>query len=417
VIGQLGTFVGLGVAATAPILGATMDKYGPRKPWIMAFVLCMAPLLSALWWARPDGSGLGVGAILAVLGVTTAIGGLSDVVFNSMIHLTVGRERVAKASGLAFSCAYIVGIMVLGAVLWAFELPGQMASPYLPAHPLLGLSAADGGPKRIVGPIAAGLWLIFSLPLLLFARDGERTGRSLGDAAREGIGSLGQLVRSAKSLNRDLALFLIARVAYYDAMVAYVMVNGVYAAGVMGWRGAQLLVYGILTAACGVVSGLVSQALDHWLGPRRAVLCELMVLSAFVFAQVGTSPTRILYLPVGPGGPVTPGAAFLAFGLGAAVTLPAAFASTRTLLARLAPQGELGAVVGLAALMGSSTAWFVPLMIATLTSVFHSQQAGFVPLFVMMLLGALALSLVRDGGRWRPGVDEDAAPLDRLSGA
>jgi hypothetical protein len=53
-------------------------------------------------------------------------------------------------------------------------------------------------------------------------------------------------------------------------------------------------------------------------------------------------------------------------------------------------------------------------MVADVTAARHSQQAGFVPLVLMLVAGAAVLSFVRGGDRWRPGVDEEIpVPEDR----
>ena len=62
----------------------------------------------------------------------------------------------------------------------------------------------------------------------------------------------------------------------------------------------------------------------------------------------------------------------------------------------------------------SSTVWLVPLMVAGVTAARHSQQAGFVPLPLMLVAGAVILPFVRGGDRWRSGVDEEIpVPEDR----
>jgi UMF1 family MFS transporter len=380
--------------------------------------MALVPLLWSLWWAKPDGSGLGEGPILVVLGAVTGLAALADLLFNSMMHFAVGRERAAKASGLALTMANVVGVLVLIAVLWGFELPGKMHLPFLPSRPLFGLNAAQYEPARMVGPVSGAIWIIFSLPLFLLAPDGLRTGRNLAQSVRDGVGGLSSLLRSAPKLNRDLAIFLGARVAYFDAAGAYVVFNGVYAAGAMGWKGPQMLILGISTAGFCMFGGLVAQALDRSIGPRRALLIALSALCAFIFCQIGTNKTHILYIDVQQHRLVgiNPGAFYLVTAMGAAVFLAATGASTRTLLARLAPAGQLGTVVGLAALTGSSTAWLMPLTIGALTTAFHSQQVGFAPLLLMLMLGAVGLSLVRGGGRWRTGVDEEILPQPRLVG-
>src|SRR3569833_434484 len=47
--------IGWIVVFTAPFLGASIDKLGPRKPWLGLIVGLMVPLVGALWFGRPGG--------------------------------------------------------------------------------------------------------------------------------------------------------------------------------------------------------------------------------------------------------------------------------------------------------------------------------------------------------------------------
>lgn len=414
-IAALTMFVGFAYAVVAPIIGATVDKSGPRKPGLMLCVACIVPLLCSLWWARPDGAGLGVVGVVVVLGGIAFLGGISDLLFNSMMHFSVGRRGAGKASGVALAVANVVGVTALIAVLWAFELPGRMNLPGLPQSPLFGLRASLFEPVRIVGPIAAFIWALFALPLFLFATDGAPSGRSLKAAATEGVRGLVALIRSARGINRNLAVFLLARVACYDALGAFVGFNGVYAAGVMGWRGPQMLMFGIGCATACMFGGLLAQALDRTIGPRRALILEFSVMCLCVLGEIGMSKSRVLYLDFDPAAYLpraahTPDLVFVLLALVASVMLAAAAASIRTLLVRLAPVGQLGTVFGLAALTGSATVWLAPLLIGLFTAHWHSQQIGFVPVLALMCLGVGGLLFVRGGDRWTAG-DEDELAL------
>jgi MFS transporter, UMF1 family len=409
-IALIGTILGLTTAIFAPLVGASVDKYGRRKPLLAACVFAIAGLLACLWWAKPGRSGLGTLGPLLILGVAGALGGVADLLFVSLMHLAVGRERAAKASGLALAIANFVAVATLVAVLWCFELPGRAHLPLLPSHPLFGLSHAAYEPERIVGPIAGAIWIIFATPFLLFGRDGARTGRTIVASAREGLSSLWSLVRSARTLNRDIAWFIAGRVPYADATGCYIAFSGVFAAGVMGWRGPQILLFGIVLAAFCMFGGILAQLLDRAIGPRRALIAEIIALSGFMLAQIGTDHSHILFLALQPRTVATiPDLFFGSVGVLAGMCVAAMGASSRTLLVRLAPEGQLGAIYGLASLTGSTTGWIGPLLIGLFTAFFHSQAAGFVPLLAMLIASIFVLKNVRGGNRWRPGVDAEVA--------
>ena len=59
-IAAYGFLGGLVAALTAPFLGAAADRMGRRKPALAVISLVFAPLIFALWWAKPNGAGLSV---------------------------------------------------------------------------------------------------------------------------------------------------------------------------------------------------------------------------------------------------------------------------------------------------------------------------------------------------------------------
>ena len=65
-IAQFQQYAGWIVMATAPFLGASIDKLGPRKGWLALVTIGMVPLIAALWLAKPDLSGLSIIATMAI---------------------------------------------------------------------------------------------------------------------------------------------------------------------------------------------------------------------------------------------------------------------------------------------------------------------------------------------------------------
>ena len=60
VISQWSQYSGWAVMATAPFLGASIDKLGRRKVWLALIVVLMVPLTAALWFTKADHTGLSV---------------------------------------------------------------------------------------------------------------------------------------------------------------------------------------------------------------------------------------------------------------------------------------------------------------------------------------------------------------------
>ena len=73
---------GLGVAFTAPFLGASIDQMGRRKGWLALAVALMLPLMFALWWSKPDGSGLPVVLVMLMTTVIALLFSYTEVIHN-----------------------------------------------------------------------------------------------------------------------------------------------------------------------------------------------------------------------------------------------------------------------------------------------------------------------------------------------
>ena len=57
-VANIGLIGGLFVAFTGPLLGASIDKIGRRKPLLLLMTALMIPVIAGLWWAKPGGTGL-----------------------------------------------------------------------------------------------------------------------------------------------------------------------------------------------------------------------------------------------------------------------------------------------------------------------------------------------------------------------
>ncbi len=400
------TISGWIVLFTAPFLGAIVDRLGPRKPGLAVTGLLMVPLIAALWWVTPGAMPMPV--VLTILVATGVLFNWAEIHHNAMLPIAATREEAPGASGLALSSGNFVSVFVLLFVLWAFALPGTVDWPGVPAAPLFGLDREAGEADRIVAPIAAVLMALGLVPVLLLARDAPRTGTTVGQAL---LGSFDQLVTTLKLLgtNRDTGVFLVSRMLYNDGKVALLIFGGVFAAGVMEWGVLEMIVYGLLLSMWAVLGGYIGGRLDRAIGPKNAVLIEIMGSLVCMIAILGMGREQILFMPFDPAavpplwnGPMfrtLPEVVYLLFGFGLAVFITGAFASSRTLLTRLAPPDKIGGFFGLYALSGAATAWLGPMLVGAFTAGFGSQQAGFVPIAGLLLAGFIGLLFVRGGGR------------------
>ena len=398
---------GWAVMASMPLIGAIIDRLGPRKPALATVIIAMSAIIASLWWVLPKGvpGGLPILWVVWAGGLMTWLFAAHEMLHNALLVPAAGVRGAARASGLALAGGNALSVLLLLAVLLAFALPGTVDWAWLPAAPLLGLDPALGEPARITAPIVAALLLLGSVPLLLRVPDAARTGIGLARAVRMGAADLVQLLRDVGG-NRNPLLYLVARMIFTDGLTAILLFGGIYAAGTMGWGTLEMLFYGITLSVAAVAGGLLAGRLDAWIGPRPALIAELVLLMIVQGLALGGGRERILFQPAsaaplwdGPMFTTLPELVFLGIGCGLAITVTAAYASSRTLLTRIVPPENLGVYFGIYALSGYATMWLGPLLVETATRLGGTQAAGFVPVIGLLGVGLLLLLKVKGGGR------------------
>lgn len=407
-VANIASLCGLCIALTAPLLGASIDKIGRRKPLLLLLTALMLPVLIGLWWIKPGMNGLGLGVSSVALGLLGLLFAYAELLHNSMLTRVAAPRQIPYASGLALSLGNFFSVFMLVFVLWAFALPGKVDWLFVPKQPLFGLDPLKHETDRIVGPLVAACFAVMATPLFLFTPDAPASEAGLFQALGHGFAGLKATLRSLKG-HTSAAVFLGSRMLYTDGMTALLVLMGVYAAGVMHWHTLELLVYGVLLSTFAVIGGLVGARLDIWIGPRRAVQVEIVAVLVGLFALMGMGTNQILFAPYqavahaplwsGPIYRTLPEAVFVAIGCFIAIFLTAQIASSRTFLTRLAPPGQSAAFFGLYALSGTVTSWVGSALTGIVTGVFKSQQAGFAPVAILLVLGLCGMGFVGHDGR------------------
>jgi UMF1 family MFS transporter len=399
-VARAGQWSGWLVALMAPLLGLAADRYGPKKPFLAVVVLLMLPIYALLWWVTPGGV-VTPSVFVGVLVASGVLFALTEVFHNALLVPAAGM-KAAEASGLALALGNLVSVVMLVVLLWGFALPGVVGWGFVPAAPLFGVDPRAFEPARMTGPIVAGSLAVGLALILLYVPDAPRTGRTAAGALGAAVRDLGRMIGELRS-EPAAARFLLARMLYADGKTAILLFGGVLAAGTMGWGTLEMLAYGIILSVLAVGGGLLGPRLDRALGPRNAVLLEIGVTALVLVALLLTTRERIAGVPVATAplfqGPMftTPGElGFIAIAGLSAVSITAAYASSRTLLTRLVPRERLATFFGLYALSGTATAWAGPMLVAFGTAAFQSQRAGVAMVLGLLAAGFLVLLSVRN---------------------
>ena len=407
-ISQYAQYAGWIVMATAPFLGASIDKLGRRKIALGAVVGLMVPMIFAMWFSKPGGTGLPLTVTMLLWMSATVLFAYSEVLHNSLLIRAAGMGSAHKASGLALAMGNFVSVVALAFTAWAFALPGKVPWGWVPHAPLFGLDPATNEPQRVVALMASAILALGSIPIFLFTPDAPSTGVPLLSALRSGAADLLAMIRTVQKY-KDAVVYLVSRMFFVDGMNAILVYAGVYATGVMKWGALEMLAYGIILSVLAVFGGFVGRWLDAGLGPKNALRVEIFMAIVGNVALLGMAPDRILYLwhydphahPALWAGPVfrtLPEAIFILIGFSNATFITGQYSSSRTMLTRLTPVEQTGAFFGVYALSGVATSWFAPTLVNWGTHVTHSQQGGFAMIPLLLAVGLIGLMFVKGGG-------------------
>ena len=410
--------IGWVVVFTAPLLGASIDKLGPRKPWLGLMVGLMVPMIGSLWFGYPGGP-LTLGVLAALYIGARLLFVYAEVLHNAMLVRAAGLKAAHKASGLALSLGNAASVVALAFTAWAFALPGKAPWGWVPKAPLFGLDPLTHEPERVVTLMAAGLLALGSVPLFLFTPDAPKTGTPMLTAWRAGAGELWRMVKTVRH-HRDAVTYLVSRMFFVDGMNAVLIYAGVYAIGVMKWGPLEMLAYGIMLSIFAVGGGFLARGLDGTLGPKTALRIQIAMTAISLTLMLGIAPDRIFYLwPydahahaalwAGPVFRTLPDWVFIGVGFVNAIFITGQYASSRTLLTRLTPPEQTGAFFGVYALSGVATLWLAPTLVNLGTRITHTQQGGFASIVVLLFIGLMGLMFVKGGGR-EPALAATASP-------
>ena len=375
---------GLVIALTAPVMGQRADG-GRRKRSLGVWTAVVIAMTAAMFAVRPEPSYLVLGLVL--LGLGTIAAEFSNVSYYAMLKQVADDDDMGRISGLGWAMGYTGSILLLLAAYF-----GLIAQPNW-----LGVPAADGLGVRLVCLVVAAWYLVFALPVLLTVPESP---------ARAGVQSLGvadsyrRLFRDVRDLwhrDPDCVRFLIASAIYRDGLAAVFTFGAVLAVSVYGMPAALVLIFGVAANLVAAVGAGVGGLLEDRFGARSVILGSIigLILSAGVLLGV-----RSLEL-------------FWVFGLALCLFVGPAQASSRSMMARMAPPQQEGQVFGLYTTSGRAVSFLAPLLFGLFAGLTGEDRWGILAIILILIAGALLLLRVPAAkGRSRESLARAARLVD-----
>jgi UMF1 family MFS transporter len=393
---------GVLIAVGSPFLGAFADGRGQRKPWIALFSVFLAAAMASLWIATPSAPPATIYLVLLAFVIATVCAEYTAVFTNAIMPSLVPHSELGRLSGAGWACGYFGGLASLFLVAGLIVPMGDSGQTMFGLSPLLTLDTATREGDRIVGPLSAVWYLVFMIPFFLFVPDIRQ---KRAHDARPATAELWDTVRSLPQ-NRDMLLFLIARMIYTDGLTAIFTFGGIYGASVFGWGPLELGLFGIILTLVGAFGALIGGVLDDRISAKFVIVSALAVLLVGALGILSVDSSHVLFFfdvdPKAAGSSPFSSAGervFLAFAIVVGLVSAPVQASSRSLLARLAPPDKITQYFGLFAFSGKVTAFLAPLLVALVTAVTQSQRLGMAAITLFLITGIALMLPVRAPSR------------------
>jgi UMF1 family MFS transporter len=396
--GYAAATAGILIALGSPFLGAVADGGGRRKPWMALFSALFVVALATLWLAVPKADMPTIAIVLAAFVVATAMAEFTTVFTNSMMPSLVPHDQLGRLSGTGWAVGYAGGLASLAIMAGLIVADPASGRTLLGLEPVLALDTAAREGDRLVGPFAAVWYVLFMIPFFLFVPD---VARGAARGTKAAMAELWQTIRSLPS-DRDMLLFLIARMLYSDGLSAIFAFGGIYGAAVFGWGALELGLFGIVLTLTGAFGALIGGVLDDRVGSKTVIIGALLLLIVGAFGILSVDQSHVLFVSE-----VTPKVVgsepfsstgeqvFLAFAVLVGMVSAPVQAASRALLARLAPRDKITQYFGLFAFSGKVTAFMAPLLVAIVTQATDSQRIGMASIAVFLIVGLVLMLGVR----------------------
>lgn len=343
-------------AVLAPVLGAVADIKGWTKRLFVGFAL--------------GGSLLAMTAVLVGPGMWLIASGMfvlsnfcfstSLTFYNAFLPVIAKPERQGSLSGYGFAFGYVGGAAAL-------VVAGFFIAPWLGMRAALGFSGV--------------WWLAFSLPAFFFLKETapQREAADHGPLLSAGFRRVKSTFANIRQY-RMLFLFVLAFLLYSNGTDTVISISPAYATSVIvpPISEAALVKIFLLVQGVAFVGAMVFGWLSDRVGDKRVIVLTLIGWVIAVGGVFYVSTTRD----------------FTIAAIGVGVVLGGVQASSRSLMARLAPEHIRNEAFGFFSLAGKAVSVVGPLCYALLSSAFGTRM-GVLAVLPFLIAGLVLVLFVR----------------------
>jgi UMF1 family MFS transporter len=347
------------VAILSPILGAVADYGAGKKRFLWLFTLLCVLSTAGLFFVQE--SMIVAGIILLIL---ANIGFEAGLVFYDAFLPEIATERsYGRVSGYGFAMGYLGSLITL-----------------LIAMPLYsgGFEPANLLNVRLSFLIAAGMFLVFALPLFIVVPDKQRHANLKLDFVKIGIGRIRSTFQEFPKY-KNVAKFLLAYFIYIDAINTIIIFSSIFADETLKLPIQDIIIFFAIVQTSAVIGSIVFGVLADKIGHKKTLVISLLIWLIVV---------ALAYF-------VADAAMFFGVGVFAGVALGSSQSSSRSLMASIIPKEKKTEFFGFYSFFGKASAIVGPVLFGVVSS-YANQRIALVSVGVLLVVGLFLLNRVEE---------------------
>jgi UMF1 family MFS transporter len=347
------------VAILSPILGAVADYGAGKKRFLWLFTLLCVLSTAGLFFVQE--SMIVAGIILLIL---ANIGFEAGLVFYDAFLPEIATERsYGRVSGYGFAMGYLGSLITL-----------------LIAMPLYsgGFEPANLLNVRLSFLIAAGMFLVFALPLFIVVPDKQRHASLKLDFVKIGIGRIRSTFQEFPKY-KNVAKFLLAYFIYIDAINTIIIFSSIFADETLKLPIQDIIVFFAIVQTSAVIGSIVFGVLADKIGHKKTLVISLLIWLIVV---------ALAYF-------VADAAMFFGVGVFAGVALGSSQSSSRSLMTSIIPKEKKTEFFGFYSFFGKASAIVGPVLFGVVSS-YANQRIALVSVGVLLVVGLFLLNRVEE---------------------
>ena len=354
---------GIFIVILAPVLGQQADARGSKKKWIIGATIAVALVQFSLFFVEANPAYFWFGAFAVAFGAV--ISEIGNVSYYAMLSEVSTPRTIGRISGLGWGLGYLGGVVALIACIPLLFAIGQ-------SEPLA---------YKLVAVLCAVWTIVFSIPLFLNVPEAPPAGTGVRVNFFVAYGVLVKDIVALFKTHRPTFWFLLASAVYRDGLAGVFAFGGILAAVAFHFSANEVLIFAIAANVVAGVSTILAGRADDRFGARAVIIFALSGLVAMALLVFLLHDTGKIVFWIG--------------GLVLSAFVGPAQAASRSLLARVTPEGMQGEIFGLYATTGRVASFISPAMWTLFITIFGATVWGVLGIGIVLAAGLILLLFVR----------------------